>query len=105
MWNARALSQMQMCSFVSNVMFENLYYTQLFQVDQEALLRFSIAIHNNYRDVPYHNWPHAFSVAHCFFSIARTCNLDKYLLPHEIYAHLIATLVRDYKIVFITFQK
>jgi hypothetical protein len=46
----------------------------------QALYRFLITVKRNYRDVPYHNWRHAFNVAQVMFAIlmvsAVTVNLS-----------------------------
>jgi hypothetical protein len=35
----------------------------------QMLYRFLITVKRNYRDVPYHNWRHAFNVAQVMFAI------------------------------------
>ncbi|XP_014911668.1 cAMP and cAMP-inhibited cGMP 3',5'-cyclic phosphodiesterase 10A isoform X2 [Poecilia latipinna] len=35
----------------------------------EKLCRFTMSVRKNYRRVPYHNWKHAVTVAHCMFAI------------------------------------
>lgn len=35
-----------------------------FQIKRETLVRFILHVQKGYRDTPYHNWSHAFSVAH-----------------------------------------
>lgn len=37
--------------------------------DLEKLCRFIMSVKKNYRRVPYHNWKHAVTVAHCMFAI------------------------------------
>lgn len=37
--------------------------------DKDKLLRFCLTLSRNYRPIPYHNWDHAFSVAHCMYYI------------------------------------
>ena len=39
--------------------------------DGEVLARFFLTIRRNYREVPYHNWNHAFEVAHAMFCILK----------------------------------
>ena len=46
-----------------------------FGVDQ--LWRFVLTVKKNYRDVPYHNWTHAFAVAHSMYLVIRSGN-DKF---------------------------
>ena len=40
--------------------------------DGETLMRFVLTIKKNYRKVPYHNWNHAFSVAHSMYAMLKT---------------------------------
>lgn len=35
----------------------------------EKLCRFTMSVRKNYRRVPYHNWKHALTVAHCMYAI------------------------------------
>lgn len=35
----------------------------------EKLCRFTMSVKKNYRRVPYHNWKHAVTVAHCMYAI------------------------------------
>ncbi|XP_066928050.1 probable 3',5'-cyclic phosphodiesterase pde-5 isoform X2 [Clytia hemisphaerica] len=48
-------------------------FTELFQTDSrfdpEELTRFTLTVRRNYRRVPYHNWSHAFTVAHCMYCV------------------------------------
>ncbi|XP_078504752.1 cAMP and cAMP-inhibited cGMP 3',5'-cyclic phosphodiesterase 10A isoform X2 [Lissotriton helveticus] len=37
--------------------------------DFEKLCRFTMSVKKNYRRVPYHNWKHAVTVAHCMYAI------------------------------------
>lgn len=39
----------------------------------QTLYRFLITVKRNYRDVPYHNWRHAFNVAQVMFAIMMVC--------------------------------
>jgi len=38
----------------------------------DSLIRFTLTVRKNYRNVPYHNWDHAFSVGHAMFTVLRT---------------------------------
>jgi len=42
------------------------------QMDREAMLHFLLTIRKNYRQIPYHNWNHAFEVAHAMFCLLKT---------------------------------
>ncbi|XP_033761202.1 cAMP and cAMP-inhibited cGMP 3',5'-cyclic phosphodiesterase 10A-like [Pecten maximus] len=39
------------------------------RIEQEKLVKFILTVRKNYRDVPYHNFPHGFHVAHCLWRI------------------------------------
>lgn len=43
----------------------------------DELRRFVLTVKKNYRDVPYHNWTHAFAVAHSMYLVIRSGN-DKF---------------------------
>ncbi|RZF40433.1 hypothetical protein LSTR_LSTR011203 [Laodelphax striatellus] len=45
-------------------MFEVLGFVKRFQIDRDHLAKFLLYIQRGYRDTPYHNWDHAFSVFH-----------------------------------------
>ena len=36
------------------------------------LMKFTLTVRKNYRQVPYHNWAHAFSVAHAMYTVIKT---------------------------------
>ncbi|WAR23266.1 PDE5-like protein [Mya arenaria] len=40
--------------------------------DMDSLIRFTLTVRKNYRNVPYHNWDHAFSVAHAMYTVIKT---------------------------------
>lgn len=42
-----------------------------FRFDSECLMRFILTVRKNYRNVPYHNWSHAFSVAHAIYTVIK----------------------------------
>lgn len=45
-------------------MFENLKILDEFRIKRDILTRFLLYVKKGYRDLPYHNWVHAFSVTH-----------------------------------------
>lgn len=50
----------------------NFYLTSclsLSSFELEKLCRFTMSVRKNYRRVPYHNWKHAVTVAHCMYAI------------------------------------
>lgn len=50
-------------------MFLQLGLVKRFVIEKETLYRFLITVKRNYRDVPYHNWRHAFNVSQVMFAI------------------------------------
>ena len=43
-----------------------------FSFDIDDMIRFTLTVKKNYRNVPYHNWAHAFSVAHAVYTVIKT---------------------------------
>ncbi|XP_076463269.1 putative 3',5'-cyclic phosphodiesterase pde-5 isoform X2 [Babylonia areolata] len=61
--------------------------------DLDDLMRFTLTVRKNYRNVPYHNWVHAFSVAHSMYTVIKTC---EHQLSHlECLALFVACLCHD----------
>lgn len=52
-------------------MFKDLVDVTHYGFDQDCLLRFVLTVARNYRMEKYHNWDHAFSVAHCMYWIIK----------------------------------
>jgi cGMP-dependent 3',5'-cyclic phosphodiesterase len=46
-----------------------------FHISRDTLARFVLMVRRGYRDPPYHNWMHAFSVAHFSFSLIENLGL------------------------------
>ncbi|KAM5228601.1 cAMP and cAMP-inhibited cGMP 3',5'-cyclic phosphodiesterase 10A isoform 2-T2 [Ctenodactylus gundi] len=61
--------------------------------DLEKLCRFIMSVKKNYRRVPYHNWKHAVTVAHCMYAILQ--NNDGLFTDLERKGLLIACLCHD----------
>ncbi|XP_071837801.1 probable 3',5'-cyclic phosphodiesterase pde-5 isoform X3 [Apostichopus japonicus] len=62
--------------------------------DYDELCRFILTVRKNYRKVPYHNWTHAFSVAHSVYTIIKTCK-EMVFTPLECLALFVACLCHD----------
>lgn len=61
---------------LSMQMFFDLQFVELFKIRDEKLARFVLTVQKGYRDtVPYHNWTHAFSVAHFGFTLIHNLQL------------------------------
>ena len=55
-------------------MFHELDFVQTFRIKPHTLSRFILMVRKGYRDPPYHNWYHAFSVAHFAFLLLKNLN-------------------------------
>lgn len=58
--------------------YRNMGFIQLFRINERALVKFLIHVQRGYRefkDAPYHNWMHAFSVAHFIYACLNTFHL------------------------------
>ncbi|XP_071807171.1 probable 3',5'-cyclic phosphodiesterase pde-5 isoform X1 [Asterias amurensis] len=73
-------------------MFQDMFTLSGFEY--EDLCRFILTVRKNYRKVPYHNWTHAFSVAHSVYTIIKTCK-DQIFTPLECLALFVACLCHD----------
>ncbi|CAH0557009.1 unnamed protein product [Brassicogethes aeneus] len=78
-------------------MFEDLGFVNEFMIKREVLARFILYVKKGYRDVPYHNWMHAFSVAHFAYLCLKNFQLveNKYFSNLEAMAYFIACLCHD----------
>lgn len=66
-------------------------HSQRFDLDD--MIRFTLTVRKNYRNVPYHNWAHAFSVAHAMFTVIKTS--EHRFTPIECLALYVACLCHD----------
>ncbi|XP_048577494.1 cAMP and cAMP-inhibited cGMP 3',5'-cyclic phosphodiesterase 10A isoform X2 [Nematostella vectensis] len=62
------------------------------RVDLETIARFSLSVRKCYRDIPYHNWCHAFSVAHSLWIVIRD---NESLTDYEKLSLFIAGICHD----------
>ncbi|KAF5286811.1 hypothetical protein FQR65_LT12432 [Abscondita terminalis] len=78
-------------------MFETLHLLQTFGLKRETFVRFILHVKKGYRDTPYHNWQHAFSVTHFAYCAIVQLKLieDGYFTHLEAMAYLIACLCHD----------
>ncbi|KAH9523478.1 putative 3',5'-cyclic phosphodiesterase pde-5 [Bulinus truncatus] len=75
------------CLFMFKTLFQEIKY------DLEDLMRFTLTVRKNYRQVPYHNWSHAFSVAHSMFTVLQTTYHK--LTPVECISLFVSCLCHD----------
>lgn len=60
---------------ISIEMFNDLGLLNKFKIHQDKMARFLLLVQKGYRDMPYHNWMHAFSVAHFGYSLIKNLKL------------------------------
>ncbi|XP_043928713.1 cGMP-dependent 3',5'-cyclic phosphodiesterase [Protopterus annectens] len=76
-------------------MFEDMGFTTNYKIDQQILARFCLMVKKGYRDPPYHNWTHAFSVSHFCYLLDKNLELSKYLEDIEILALFVSCMCHD----------
>ncbi|XP_022902922.1 cGMP-dependent 3',5'-cyclic phosphodiesterase-like [Onthophagus taurus] len=78
-------------------MFKDLNLVEKFGIKMDLLTRFILYVMKGYRDTPYHNWRHAFSVTHFAYTLIKKCKLiEKNFLTHlEALALLTSCLGHD----------
>jgi len=68
-------SSMQACIW----MYEDLGLVAKFHIPMRSLVHFVLTVRKGYRDPPYHNWNHAFSVMHHAFLLIKNLRLQSKL--------------------------
>jgi cGMP-dependent 3',5'-cyclic phosphodiesterase len=58
---------------------QDLKFMQRFRVRSQTLARFLLMVQKGYRDVPFHNWVHAFSVGHFAHLLLKLSTVKKHL--------------------------
>ncbi|KAL1122469.1 hypothetical protein AAG570_002800 [Ranatra chinensis] len=76
-------------------MFVELGLVKKFSIERETLYRFLMTIKKNYRDVPYHNWRHAFNVAQVMFAILMGCEMKGTFSDLEVLGMFVGCLCHD----------
>eukprot|EP01122_Echinamoeba_exundans_P012849 TRINITY_DN54_c0_g1_i3.p1 TRINITY_DN54_c0_g1~~TRINITY_DN54_c0_g1_i3.p1 ORF type:complete len:512 (+),score=89.52 TRINITY_DN54_c0_g1_i3:1037-2572(+) len=76
-------------------MFHDLGLIEHFKIPEANLYRFLVLVARRYRDVPFHNFFHAFNVTQTMYFFLKTCQAWNILAPLEILAMLIATICHD----------
>ncbi|XP_014253887.1 dual 3',5'-cyclic-AMP and -GMP phosphodiesterase 11A-like [Cimex lectularius] len=76
-------------------MFIELGLVKKFNIDRETLYRFLLTVKRNYRDVPYHNWKHAFNVAQVMFAILMGCEMKGTFSDLEVLGMFVGCLCHD----------
>ncbi|KAJ8297685.1 hypothetical protein KUTeg_024216 [Tegillarca granosa] len=76
-------------------MFEDLGFISRWRIKKDTLARFVLMVKKGYRSPPYHNWMHAFAVAHFCYLCIKNCNLTECLEDIELFALFVSCLCHD----------
>ncbi|XP_069003916.1 cGMP-dependent 3',5'-cyclic phosphodiesterase isoform X1 [Embiotoca jacksoni] len=76
-------------------MFEDMGFINTYKIDLHTLARFCLMVKKGYRDPPYHNWMHAFSVSHFCYLLYKNLRLSNYLQDIEILALFVSCMCHD----------
>ncbi|KAI1721143.1 3'5'-cyclic nucleotide phosphodiesterase domain-containing protein [Ditylenchus destructor] len=76
-------------------MFKDLGFIDRYRLRRRTLARFLLMVQKGYRDVPYHNWSHAFAVGHFCYLLVRMPAVKQALSELERFALLVACLCHD----------
>ncbi|CAD5215262.1 unnamed protein product [Bursaphelenchus okinawaensis] len=76
-------------------MFQELGFIEKYRLRRRTLARFLLMVQKGYRDVPYHNWSHAFAVAHFCYLLCRINKVKESLSDLERLSLLVACLCHD----------
>ncbi|XP_067307593.1 cGMP-dependent 3',5'-cyclic phosphodiesterase isoform X2 [Pseudorasbora parva] len=76
-------------------MFEDMGFINTYKIDMHTLARFCLMVKKGYRDPPYHNWMHAFSVSHFCYLLYKNLELSNYLEDIEILALFVSCMCHD----------
>ncbi|XP_059476032.1 cGMP-dependent 3',5'-cyclic phosphodiesterase-like [Neocloeon triangulifer] len=78
-------------------MFEDLGLSQRWRIGQEVLAKFVLLVKRGYRDPPYHNWMHAFTVTHFAFLLLKNLKVVEqgHISELEALALIVSCLCHD----------
>ncbi|XP_048778006.1 cGMP-dependent 3',5'-cyclic phosphodiesterase-like isoform X8 [Ostrea edulis] len=76
-------------------MFEDLGFTSRWRIRKDTLVRFVLMVKKGYRNPPYHNWTHAFAVAHFCYLCITNLKLHQCLDDIELFALFVSCLCHD----------
>ncbi|XP_015670958.1 cGMP-dependent 3',5'-cyclic phosphodiesterase [Protobothrops mucrosquamatus] len=76
-------------------MLQDMNFISSYKMDRQTLVRFCLMVKKGYRDPPYHNWTHAFSVSHFCYLLYKNLELVKYLEDIEIFALFVSCMCHD----------
>ncbi|XP_067841717.1 cGMP-dependent 3',5'-cyclic phosphodiesterase isoform X2 [Heptranchias perlo] len=76
-------------------MAEDMGFIVSYKIDMKTFTRFCMMVRRGYRDPPYHNWMHAFSVTHFCYLLFKNLALQDYLSELEIFALFVSCMCHD----------
>ncbi|XP_032671735.1 cGMP-dependent 3',5'-cyclic phosphodiesterase-like isoform X2 [Odontomachus brunneus] len=78
-------------------MITDLSFLQHWRIKMSTLARFILYVKKGYRDAPYHNWIHAFSVTHFGYLLIKNMQLieENYMTPLQALVFLVSCLCHD----------
>ncbi|KAJ7393021.1 cGMP-dependent 3',5'-cyclic phosphodiesterase [Desmophyllum pertusum] len=76
-------------------MFEDLGMVEKWKIPKEVLIRFLLMVRKGYRNPPYHNWSHAFTVTHFCYLLYKNATITSHLRDIEMLALFVACLCHD----------
>ncbi|XP_036149504.1 cGMP-dependent 3',5'-cyclic phosphodiesterase isoform X2 [Monomorium pharaonis] len=78
-------------------MFIDLNFLKHWKIKMSTLARFILYVKKGYRDAPYHNWTHAFSVAHFAYLLIKNMQLieENYMTPLQALVFFVSCLCHD----------
>lgn len=91
----RALTSVPLPSQAVLSMFEDMNLISRWRMSRNTLARFVMMVKRGYRDPAYHNWVHAFTVAHFVYLCIHNLPLDLDLDDLELVALFVASLCHD----------
>eukprot|EP00057_Strongylocentrotus_purpuratus_P029054 XP_011683528.1 PREDICTED: cGMP-dependent 3',5'-cyclic phosphodiesterase [Strongylocentrotus purpuratus] len=86
-----SLSHFQACM----CMFDDMNMINRWRINRRTLAKFCMLVKRGYRDPPYHNWYHAFTVGHFCYLLYKNMDSLKVLTEIEVFALFVACLCHD----------
>eukprot|EP01065_Artemidia_motanka_P032321 TRINITY_DN39333_c0_g1_i1.p1 TRINITY_DN39333_c0_g1~~TRINITY_DN39333_c0_g1_i1.p1 ORF type:complete len:670 (+),score=192.67 TRINITY_DN39333_c0_g1_i1:51-2012(+) len=77
------------------VMWKDLGLCERFDLSEEKLTRLTLAVRDRYRPIPYHNFTHAFDVAHAMYGFLTKGKMKERLSDLEVLSVFVAALFHD----------
>eukprot|EP00794_Sanderia_malayensis_P006925 gene6925-7703_t len=76
-------------------MFQDLGFPSRWKLREHTVVRFCLTVKRGYRDPPYHNWTHAWTVAHFCYLLMKNTDVFSLLKDIECFVLFVACLCHD----------